>query len=215
MRPVGKEDPQLKYFGADDVRFGPSLAVLLRHTSSDERGLFVADIPANQIKGIFLQPDPPVNSNVALVQRIAGNGITEPNNALGRLADALGLLYSDMTLRGKPGERVVFGCSADLRHILAPDNSNITFASKSDLIQHWIIAFRVSIDRDWTWDDLAPQGVSILRQGVGEVGRIEPRPTINSDALINPQRGQTHLVYFDAIDPKPQPGAVPCRDRPI
>jgi hypothetical protein len=210
MRPVGRDDPQLKYFGAQDVRQGQQINVYLRHTSADERGLFVPDVPTNMIRGIFLQPDPPVDSNVSFAQRAAGNGIQAPNNALGRLADALGLAVSNLTLRGQPGRRVVFSASSDLRHILAPDASSITFASKSDLVQHWIIALRVTLDRDWTWDDLASQGISILRDGTGEVGRVEPRRMVNPDALIGPQRTQTDLVYFDAIDPKPEPGDFPA-----
>ena len=45
-----------------------------------------------------------------------------------------------MTLVGKTGERVVFGCSRRIRHTLAPDHSSLTFAAKEDLINHWIVA---------------------------------------------------------------------------
>jgi hypothetical protein len=208
--PVAKEDPQLRYFGADDVRFGTPTFVDLRHHSADERGLYLPDIAGNLIKGIFLQPDQQVDAVIAQVQKAAGKGVEAPANAIGRLADVLGLMVNDVSLRGKPGRRTVFGCSPTLRHILAPDASSITFASKSDLVQHWIIAIRVTLDRDWTWDGLAPDGIAVIREGTGEVGRIESRRMVNNDALLNPQRSQTDLVYFDVVDPKPEPNHFPA-----
>ena len=45
-----------------------------------------------------------------------------------------------MTLVGRKGERVVFGCSRRIRHSLAPDHSSLTFAAKEDLTNHWIVA---------------------------------------------------------------------------
>ncbi len=78
------------------------------------------------------------------------------------------------------------------------------------MARHWIVALRVTVNRDWTWDGLASTGVSVVRQGVGEVGRIEPRFTINSDALIHPDRNGTDLIFFDIVDPKPAPGGFPA-----
>src|SRR5262249_21293518 len=74
---------------------------------------------------------------------------------------------------GRRGRRVVFGASAAIRHALAPDASSVSFASKADLTQHWIVALRVTLARDWTWDGLSARGVRVTRQGDGEVGRIE------------------------------------------
>jgi hypothetical protein len=96
-----------------------------------------------------------------------------------------------------------------MRHILAPDHSNVTFASNTDLTQHWIIALRLTVDRDWTWGGMAATGVSIQRDGV-EVGRIETRSTVDSDALIHPTRTATDLVFFDVVDPKPDAGGFPA-----
>ena len=42
-----------------------------------------------------------------------------------------------------------------------------------------------------------------------EVGHIELHRTVNEDALQNPQRNQTSLIFFDAIDPKPKSGEFP------
>ena len=207
--PIAKDDPHLHYFGAQDVRSGSSIFVDVRHQSADERGLFVADSPGNLIKGIFLQPDVQVDALIAQVQKAAGQGLNAPNNAIGRLADALGLMVNGLNIRGKPGRRIVFGCSPAIRHILAPDASSITFASKGDAVKHWIVAIRVTLDRDWSWDALASDGIAVIRQDIGEVGRVELRRMVNDDALIHPQRNQTDLIYLDVIDPKPEPGHFP------
>jgi len=205
-----KDDPQLKYFGADDVRFGPAVSVLLRKQSSDERGLLLPETPSDLLHAMFLQPDNLVDAAVAFAQKAAGLGVAGPANAIGRLAAELDLAVNDMTLHARSGRRSVFGAAAGLRHVLAPDNSGITFVSNNDLTLHWIVALRVTINRDWTWDGLAPTGISVVRESVGEVGRIELRRTINSDPLIHPQRGGTDLIFFDSVDPKPEPGQFPA-----
>lgn len=205
---VAPEDPSYSYFGADDVRFGQPVYVSLRHNSSDEKGLFKSDAQANLIKGIFLQPDTYVDAAVAFVQKATGKGVEAPGNAIGRLAEVLGLQFMDLTLRGRLGQRIVLGCSNNLRQILAPDASSITFASNGDLALHWIIPIQLTLDRDWTWDGLAPEGIAVIRDGQ-EVGHIELRRTVNEDALLNPQRNQTNLIFFDAIDPKPKAGEFP------
>jgi hypothetical protein len=206
---LAREDPGKDYFGAEDVRFGGSVSINLRADASDERGLFRPDLPANHLRAVFQQPDGQMDAAVALAQRAAGRGVLAPQNAVGRLAQALDLDHSELTLRARPGRRIVLGMSAAIRHALAPDASSVTVASKADLTQHWIVALRVSLARDWTWDGLSPLGVRVLRQGQ-EVGRIEPRRAVNHDALLDPQRGETDLVFLDAVDPKPGVGGFPA-----
>jgi hypothetical protein len=207
---IAKNDPQLKYFGADDVRFGAPINVNLRHQSSNETGLFVSETPSDLLHTIFLQPTSLLDASVAYAQRAAGLGVEAPANPIGRLAQELDLAVDGLTLHAHSGRRLVFGTAAGLRHILAPDNSSITLASNTDLTRHWIVALRVTIDRDWTWEGLAPTGISVSRQGAGEVGRIEPRSTIDSGALIHPDRTGTALIFFDIVDPKPDPGNFPA-----
>jgi hypothetical protein len=206
---VGKNDPQLKYFGAQDVRVGPSRSINLRHPSSDERGLFLPPKPSELLRASFLQPSSLFDASVAFGQRAAGLGVEAPENPIGRLAGELDLAVNGLTLRAQSGRRVVFGASAGLRHILAPDNSSITFASNTDLAKHWIVALRLTVGRDWTWDGFAAKGISVIRQGAGEVGRIEPRFTADAAALVHPDRSGTDLVFFDIVDPKPEPGDFP------
>jgi hypothetical protein len=205
---IGRDDPQLKYFGATDVLVGASIDVSIRHESSDERALFRGEEPSDLLRAIFLQPTALLDAATASAQQTAGLGVQAPENPIGRLADELRLAVNGLVIRGRPGSRTVFGASGALRHILAPDNSSVTFASNTDLTLHWIIALRVTIDRDWTWGGLAPTGVSIQRDGV-EVGRIEPRFMVDSGALTHPDRATTDLVFFDVVDPKPDSGGFP------
>jgi hypothetical protein len=206
---IAKDDPHLDYFGADDVRFGAGVNVNVRHDSSDERGLFLPATPSDLLRAIFLQPANLLDAPTAFAQRAAGLGVEAPANPLGRLAEELDLEVNELTLRARSGRRLVFGAAAGLRHVLAPDNSSITFASNADLPKHWIVALRMSIDRDWTWDGFAPTGVSVVRQGAGEVGRIEPRFTADAAALVHPDRTGTDVIFFDVVDPKPEPGPPP------
>jgi hypothetical protein len=207
---VAKDDPHLDYFGAQDVRTGPSINVNLRHQSSDERNLFLPETPSDLLRAIFLQPTASLDAPVAFAQRASGLGVAAPENPIGRLAQELDLAVNGSTLRARSGRRVVFGASAGLRHLLAPDNSGITFASNADLPKHWIVALRLTIDRDWTWDGLAATGISVMRHGAGEVGRIEPRFTADPAALVHPDRSGTDLIFFDVVDPKPEPGHFPA-----
>ena len=67
---------------------------------------------------------------------------------------ASNIVSHGLTLSAAKGERVVFGCSSRIRHTLAPDGSSLTFASKGDLIHHWLCCISFEIDRDWMWDAL-------------------------------------------------------------
>src|ERR1017187_7551517 len=206
---VGRDDAQLKYFGAADVLVGASTDVNIRHESSDESGLFVPEAAGDLLRAMFLQPTALLDAATASAQQTAGLGVQAPGNPIGRLADELQLAVNGLCIRGRQGRRTTFGASGGMRHILAPDNSSVTFASNTDLTQHWIIALRLTIDRDWTWGGLAPTGVSLQRGGI-EVGRIEMRSTVDSDALIHPNRSGTDLVFLDVVDPKPDAGSFPA-----
>ena len=144
------------------------------------------------MQAVFLQPDPPPG----------------PSNAAARLAQQLGLVNTGLTFTARRGRRIVFGCAGALRHTLTPDRSAITFAAASDLIRQWIIAIRVQLDRDWTWDALAQTSLEIERDG-RVIGTIEMPRTISQLALSG-DRTKTELVFFHTIDPKPQPPDFPA-----
>jgi hypothetical protein len=190
------------YYGAADVRHGSVTTVTLRKESDDERALLAA-ASAEAIEGIFLQPDRPVTPAVALAQVAAGLAEAAPDNALGRLAAALDLDATEIGLRGRPGERLLFGCSALLRHALGPDAASLTFASLADLTLTWLLPIRLDLHRDWSWDGL--DHVSISRDGT-EVGRIEPSRSIGYEAAEGAPTDRSTLLFLDAVDPKPVGG---------
>ena len=209
--PVCRADPNLQYFGSQAAQVGTlSVRFVVRAPSADERQLFVPRNPAEQLEAIFLQPDPPPSGNFDLQLALAGLQNQATLDLAGRLARQLGLEVSGLHFQARPRRRTVFGCSSSLRHTLAPDRSSITFSSKSDLIRHWIVAIRLQINRDWTWDALASPGVEIARDQSVTAGRIDIPRTFDLDALAEADRSQTDLVFFDAIDPKPELGNFPA-----
>ena len=198
------------YYGAPDVREGAVTEVALRKASSDERSLLRAAL-AEAIEGVYLQPDRPVDPAVTLAQRASGLAAAGLDNALGRLASALDLDPTDVGLRAHPGHRVIFGCSALLRHLLGPDGASLTFGSLGDLTLTWLVAIRLELDRDWSWDGL--DHLRIDRDGV-EVGRIEPTGSVGHEALDGAPLDHSELVFLDAIDPKPAAGSFPAELHP-
>ena len=78
--------------------------------------------------------------------------ITGYLRSLQRLSNAIGSDDKGMSLLGRQGQRWQFGVSRFIRHSAAPDNTSITFATKSDLLNHWIVPVTLLIDRDWSWD---------------------------------------------------------------
>lgn len=203
-----RDDPALAYFGAQDVRTGPSIQVALRKNALVETALFTPDLPSHQFSALYLQPDPPIDPVVLFAQRAAGAQNQRPSDIGTRLAATLGLRNDGLALRAAPGRRVVFGCAAAMRHVIGPDGASLTFGSQTDLAQHWLVVLRLTLDRDWSWDGLAPNGLVVRRDGV-EVGSFAPPRNVNSDALAAPERAQTDLVFIDAIEPKPPAGAFP------
>jgi hypothetical protein len=211
IRAVADADPA--YFAAD-AHVGKPVQVHVRRETEDERELFANFSAAKKIRGIYLQPDPTPafdgTFNQLLFQRT-----TEGSPAIiERLAQQLGADHKGLTLVGKRGERVVFGCSRRIRHTLAPDHSSLTFAAKEDLVNHWLVALTLQIDRDWTWDALQPVSFDIFRtkryssdpeeddNGGNPVGDWEVVPSASMQALQNPDRGSTTLIFLDAVDPK-------------
>jgi hypothetical protein len=194
------------YYGQEDVRHGPQTTLAASKYSHDETRLLRAAL-SDPVEGIFLQPDAPVTQAVALAQKMAGQGLTAPGNALGRLAAALDLEAVDTGLRAHPGHRVLFGCSPGVAHSLGPDGGSIQFASVNDLTQVWIVAVRLELNRDWSWDGL--DHLSIQKEGV-EVGQVQPRLTVAHEAVEGAPTDRSEIVFLDVFDPKPPPGQFPA-----
>jgi hypothetical protein len=198
-----------------DSRYGRTRHVMLYQASADERKLFAPSSPAKRVQGIYLQPDPPSLFDGQLTTLLLGKEeIPKPPDMIQRLAGQLGIENTGLTLVGKKGERLVFGCSNRIRHTLAPDHSSITFASKGDLMNHWLGCITLQIDRDWTWDALEDVGFVVKRKKRFleddiateteelEVGDIEIKKTVPFNALQNPDRSRTTIIFIDAIETK-------------
>lgn len=166
-------------------------------------------------KAIYLQPEHPVDQH-----KVTGFGnIIELNfiNSstpieLSRLADAFDLVAHNLTLEGEKGTRVQFGCSNLMRHSLAPDASSLTFSSLGELFNHWIIGVDFSMLRDWSWDGLERESITIFRGWTAkrggkvvdstEVGTINVSDTASMNSLQTADRQYTRLLFMDAFDPK-------------
>lgn len=212
-----------------DTRYGAPSQLLFYKESKAEGQLLVPKENIPVVQALYLQPDlSPVNDGnpaTFLLQRELS--AVQPD-IVQRLASQFGVECKGLTLVGKKGERAVFGCSNRIKHTLAPDHSSITFASKADLINHWIGALTFKLNRDWTWDAL--QDVSFLvsrykrflhdsdadaedlnftevKNAYSYAGDIEIKHTVSFEALqpdnfglIN--RDHTTLIFIDAIEPK-------------
>ena len=161
-----------------------------------------------------MQPDPPSVFDGKLLTLLLGQQVDKMPDMVQLLAKQLKVESNGLTLTAPAGERLVFGCSNRIRHTLSPEGSSITFSSKSDLLNHWLCCIVLEIDRDWTWDALEDRSFVITRSmrfthdnpatetDISEVGTLEIRHTASFEALQNPQRDFTRLIFIDAVEPK-------------
>ena len=82
------------------------------------------------------------------------------------------------------------------------------------MLGHWIVALTIDIARDWTWDGFAAPGLSLSRDGATPpiATLVYPgviAPTALGDVANPADRTTTQIVFLDAIDPQPAPGAFP------
>lgn len=205
-------------YWAKGAHLGKPTQLTVRRDSTLEDGLIAGDSDQRRIRGLWLQPDPvaPVKPSLIplLFHRTTGN---ETPTIVERLAQQIDVAHKGLTLVGKAGERVVFACSRRMRHTLAPDSSSLTFAAKEDLVNHWIVALTLRVDRDWTWEGLRHIGFQIFRDGSADpggrrqVGEWEIVQTASWQALQDPERTYTRLIFLDAVEPQlaPSPPGPP------
>jgi hypothetical protein len=223
LRTICREDPTLAYFGEDAARIGqpyelpmrrgiaaaPGYQLVFRKDASTEMALFVPSTPAQRLNAVVLQPDNPTAQPVLLVPQFVVGAPPSGNAAAQRLGQQLGLEINGLTLSGRDGRRTVFAAGNGLRYSVAGDRSSLTLSNESDLFGHWLVALRVSLDRDWTWDGLADRGIVVKRNGV-EVGAIQVPFRVDPGALTGqPNRAAIDLVFLDAVDATPEPGSFP------
>jgi len=208
------------YFGFAKTRIDDELYLVgepfeffVRENTVDETAFFKLGLESQQLQGLYLQPDPPqVNNPLTIVKRVVEGGELPQSTLMGRIASQLRVDYKGQTLIEKPGERIQFGCSNRIRHTLAPDGSSITFAKPEELLGHWLCVLSFEVQRDWTWDGLASQGVEVrrVRQFTGEaataeddvVGYVQWQKTASRLATTEPDRSYTRIVFVDAVEPK-------------
>lgn len=197
LTPICADTPNR--YANQGVRSGQTIDLATRAPALNEADLFVADTAEQRLNAILLQPA------AQLPQR---------------LAQQLDLTANNLSFAPEPGHRVVFGASGALRHSLSGDNGVITFAAESELRHQWIAVITLELDRDWTWDGLQDRSFEIARKDAPNaaehvVGQIDLRFAVNElallgdEALFPERRTTTRLIFFDAIDPTPAPGAFP------
>jgi hypothetical protein len=208
------------YYGLENAdpdlntRFGKITQFLINQPSQNEKDLLLNTSPASQIKGIYLQPDPTPAFDGNYLNALIGKPVTPPMpDIMQRFSNELHIQNSGLTLVGESGQRIQFGCSNRIRHTLSPDNSSLTFASKEDLINHWLVCITLEVNRDWTWDALNDIGFIIERKKrfqhdalseteTEQVGAIEIKKTASINALQGADRSNTTIVFIDAVEPK-------------
>lgn len=196
-----------------DNRFGEPVHISLYSPSVDETALLqkVPQVPT--LQGIYMQPDLVTVHDGRLATTLFGSQAKKQHSNIHRLAEQLQLECHGLSLSASKGERVVFGCSSRIRHTLAPDGSSITFASKGDLINHWLCCISYDLNRDWMWDGLEYRSFVIRRTKKFTeddapleenviAGDIEIVRTASFESLHNPNRNRTRIVFIDAVEPK-------------
>jgi hypothetical protein len=196
-----------------DNRYGETFQLTAYSPSSDETGLLRQSPRVPEIQGIFMQPDLVTASDGKLTTLLMGKAESNQRDNVQQLADRLDLAASKLTLGAPKGERIIFGCSSRIRHTLAPDGSSVTFASKGDLVHHWLVALSFALDRDWMWDALETRSFLVRRtkrfthKGDPEetnvvVGDVEMVRTASFESLDGPTRDHSRFVFIDVVEPK-------------
>ncbi|EAZ79229.1 hypothetical protein [Algoriphagus machipongonensis] len=203
-----------------DSRYGKNQQFMLYKEPSEELDLLQPFEAIAPVQALFLKPDsvPTIKGDV-FKSLLIRESEDEQSGVVERLANALGVEAKGLTLVAPKGERIVFGCNSRIRHTLAPDGSSITFATKSDLYNHWVATLSYKLNRDWAWDSLKDVGFVIEREfkfrkdKISEkrknsyLGDLEFKHTVSfealqSDSFDRVNRNYTRIVYIDALDPK-------------
>ena len=241
MRALGNGDNT--YWGSTVASTGLVSDAQVRYEVSSESSVLLSGNAAEQLQAFYLREDPAAPQQAITAtgvlnalsssplapgfqSALAGAFQSSVPTPLERLAQALNLPVSGQTLTGPPGRRVLFGAQNTLRHSVTQDLSSITFSSLKDLIGHWIVVIRVTLDRDWTYSGIAQNGLGqtgfVFNGGASmispsptpaEVGRVN-LPGVVSQLSVQPtgdpaQRDQTDLIFFATVDSTVGPDQFP------
>lgn len=173
----------LDYWGSSIASTGLVTDVLARYEEPVDDQILAQGTLTQQLQAFYLREDPATSTHEVVAQgmeqafalagadesiaRDVGKGL-QKSLALGfrssaptpieNLARALGLPFEGQTISAPPGRRILFGAQSTLRHCVPQDGSSITFSSLKDLIGHWIVVIRLTLDRDWTYSGIVQKG---------------------------------------------------------
>ena len=236
LRGLGTPDLNDTYFANSIARTGLIADLRVRYEAATETALLVDGNADQQLQAFYLRNlDQTAQQDVVLIGLVAAlegtsaltqQGLTNlvstlrtpASTPLELLASALNLPLSGETLSAPPGHRILFGAQSTLRHNVPQDRSSITFATQKDLIDHWVVVTRVTLDRDWTWSGLAQQGAGqtaftyygpVSQDGVAPptvqaIGKIDLPGVVSTLATqqgdLDDQRDSTELIFFSTLN---------------
>ena len=166
---------------------GMSSSFMTRSAAKSEKNLIKPMGENMMIRGVYLQPEEPVKVTANFKKLLVENlpDTNQVPSIMDRLAASAGTDAKGMSLTGRPGQRWQFGVSRLIRHTAAPDNTSITFATKNDLLNHWIVPITLLIDRDWSWDGVQPISMNIYRRKVFVRDAMEIMGNTDKEEFLN------------------------------
>lgn len=204
-----------------DSRYGKTTQFFFYKESEDEVDLLLPMANVPMVQALYLQPDPiPLtDKNLMMTTLFQREKEVQMPDIVQRLAQEISVEAKGMTLTAKKGARVIFGCSSKIRHHLSPDMSSITFATKSDLTNHWLGCLVFHLNRDWSWDALQDVAFTISRdkkfkhdpdsdkEHLEVLGDIEMKHSASFESLQEDtfgivDRSAATIIFIDAIEPK-------------
>ncbi|HZW66466.1 MAG TPA: hypothetical protein VFF23_12295 [Hanamia sp.] len=172
---------------------GMSSSFMTRSAAKSEKDLVKPTGENMMIRAVYLQPEEPIKI-VANLKKLLVENLSDTNQTptiMDRLAAAVGTDSKGMSLTGRPGQRWQFGVSRFIRHTSSPDNTSITFATKNDLLNHWIVPVTLLIDRDWSWDGLQPVSFNIYRRKIFVRDAMEIMGATNKEDFLSDNDAET------------------------
>lgn len=211
-----RSDPTLDYFGCQAARVGPPATLALRAPAGDERGL-IAPAGGTPLLAVLAAP-----GRLATGLSDAAAASMPPDAALqadaaSRLAAQLGLQASGSTFIAPPdASRTVLACTSLLAHVASADRSRLTMGAGEALADVWVVAIRLQLERDWTWDGLEALEIWRNEEGGGETlaARVALPRAVPAATGAAADRQRTELLFFDRVAPMP-PGAPHPVERSI
>jgi hypothetical protein len=229
IRGVGTPDANDGYFGSSIARTGLIADIKVRFEAASEQNLLLPGNIDQQLQAFYLRNlDQSAQQAVvlrsisqALATSTEGYYLQDLKNIsatinppistpLELLATALNLPLSGETISAPPGKRILFGAQSTLRHTLTQDRSTITFSTQKDLIHHWVVVQRFTVDRDWTWRGLDPSGFVFSGPDpvkgpltISQLGVIDMPGVVS--ALSTQQNGDpgqrdtTEIIFFSTL----------------